>query len=53
MSNGNLIMSNGKCQMGMSNGNVIWECQMGKMSNGIFPFKHTSQIINIFSIKIR
>ena len=24
-------MSNGKCQMGMSNGNVKWECQMGNV----------------------
>ena len=43
MSNGkNVKWENLKCQKGMSNGNVKWEmsnekCQIGRMSNGIFP----------------
>jgi hypothetical protein len=48
MSNGNYVkwekcqmgkfkMSNGKCQMGMSNGNVKWEMSNGKNVKWDFP----------------
>ena len=34
---GKFKMSNGKCQMGMSNGNVKWEMSNGKNVKWDFP----------------
>ena len=42
---GNFKMSNGKCQMRMSNGNVKWEMSNGKNVKWDFPPRNITTII--------